>query len=64
MDDPDQIKCPRNPDHGIAVKRWLPWEERGLLTKAAGDAFAITCPHCGEYEMVLSPRVSEVDSPK
>lgn len=51
MDASEYIKCPRNPDHGIATKRWLPPEERELLTKYNGDVFAIRCAHCGEYEV-------------
>jgi hypothetical protein len=46
----DQIVCPRNPDHGLVTKRWLPLEERESLTEAAGDVFEIDCMECGKYE--------------
>jgi hypothetical protein len=52
---PEQIACPRNPDHGMTTKRWLPPEERELLTKVKGDVYAVKCPHCGEYEWCFDP---------
>lgn len=30
----DEIQCPRNPDHGMVPTRWLPTEEREMITKA------------------------------
>jgi hypothetical protein len=53
--DAEQIKCPRNPDHGIVIKWWLAPEDRELLTKFSGDVYAIKCDYCGEYEVQLNP---------
>jgi hypothetical protein len=50
MQAPEEIQCPRFPEHGLATKRWLPPKEREMITKIAGDVFAIKCERCGEYE--------------
>jgi hypothetical protein len=46
----DQIACPRAPSHGMVTRRWLPLEEREMLTKVSGDVFEIDCKFCGSYE--------------
>jgi hypothetical protein len=47
----EQIACPRNPDHGMATKRWLPPEERELTRPREGaEVYEIDCPHCGRFE--------------
>lgn len=51
----EQIKCPRYPDHGMVTKRWLPPEEREMITKVEGDVYAVKCPLCGEYEVLIGP---------
>ncbi len=45
-----QIKCPRNPDHGVVTKRWLAPGERQVLDEWKGDVFEIDCTFCGKYE--------------
>ena len=47
---PERIRCPHNPDHGIATKRWLPPEERQMITVGDGDVFEIDCEFCGKTE--------------
>jgi redox-regulated HSP33 family molecular chaperone len=47
---PERIKCPRNPSHGMATKRWLPPEEREMITEGEGDVFEIDCEFCGKTE--------------
>jgi hypothetical protein len=51
--DVDQILCPRYPQHGMATTRWLPPEEREMITNVQGDVYAVKCPTCGEYEAVI-----------
>ncbi len=51
----DQIPCPRYPEHGMSTTRWLPPEEREMLTDVNGDVYAVKCPLCGEYEVVIGP---------
>jgi hypothetical protein len=51
--EPEEIKCPRYPDHGMTLKRWL--RSDGPDPVKAGDAlprqvFVIDCPVCGQYE--------------
>jgi len=46
----ETVTCPRYPDHGDAGKRWLPPDEREMITKWDGDVFEIDCPTCGKYE--------------
>jgi hypothetical protein len=46
----ETIKCPKFPDHGLTVKRWLRPDEREALTLGAGDVYEIDCHHCGKYE--------------
>jgi hypothetical protein len=46
----DQIRCPRNPDHGLVTKRCLAPEEREMITRVNGDVFEIGCHVCGRYE--------------
>jgi hypothetical protein len=47
----EQIACPHYPEHGLATKRWLPPDERQMITKVPGDVFEIDCPYCGKTEM-------------
>jgi hypothetical protein len=42
--------CLKKPEHGFTFVRWLPPEEREMLTKWNGDVFEIDCPQCGKYE--------------
>ena len=55
----EQIKCPRDPAHGLANKRWLAPEERQMITRGDGDVFEIDCHFCGKYENRLD--ISELD---
>jgi hypothetical protein len=49
--EPVEITCPRNPDHGPAVRRWLPRSEREKITKAeVADVYEVDCPKCGRFE--------------
>ena len=46
-----QIVCPKNPEHVLAIKRWLPPKEREQIrSNDAGDVFEIDCPICGKQE--------------
>jgi hypothetical protein len=45
-----QIKCPRDPAHGLANKQWLAPEDRQMITNWDGDVFEIDCASCGKYE--------------
>lgn len=50
----EQIKCVRNPDHGMAVKRWLRGEYEGRdgsKSARVADIFEINCDSCGKYEI-------------
>src|SRR4051812_27488561 len=50
----EQIKCPRNPSHGTAIKRWLrgEYQERGGSRSARiADIFEIDCGCCGKFEV-------------
>jgi hypothetical protein len=50
---PEEICCPRNPDHGKAVKRWLrgEYQQGGSGDNAPiADVFEIDCQTCGKYE--------------
>jgi hypothetical protein len=53
--EPQRITCPRHPDHGIATVRWLPPEEREMITAGDGDVFEIDCPFCGKTEFRYGP---------
>jgi hypothetical protein len=49
-----KIACPRHPEHGLAVKRWLRGEYRQATNEFNGaqiaDMYEIACPICGTYE--------------
>jgi hypothetical protein len=46
-----QVTCPRNPEHGLALKLLLSPSERQMVRKSdAGNVFEIDCPVCGRYE--------------
>jgi hypothetical protein len=43
--------CPRNPEHGMVRKRWLPHEDREYIKAPMfKEVFEIDCPHCGKTE--------------
>jgi hypothetical protein len=47
----EQIACPKYPDHGVVIKRWLAPEERELIRPREGaEVYEIDCPHCGKFE--------------
>ncbi len=49
---PEQIKCPKYPDHGMVTIRSLPREERESITaERSTDVFEVDCPVCGRYEL-------------
>jgi hypothetical protein len=56
---PERIKCPKNPEHGIALARFLSPEEREMV-KATRDVYEVECPRCGKYEFPLDPIVWEI----
>jgi hypothetical protein len=47
----ESINCPRC--FYLATKRWLPPEEREMLTEVDGDVFEIVCQQCGSFEAAL-----------
>jgi hypothetical protein len=50
--EPETIVCPRNLEHGLARKRWLPREERECITALRyTKVFEIDCPFCGKREL-------------
>jgi hypothetical protein len=59
MHEPEQIKCPKYPDHGIVRARFLPPEEREMV-KATRDVYEADCPHCGRYEFLAEPILLEI----
>jgi hypothetical protein len=51
---PEQVACPRNADHGMAIKRWLRGEYEGRdgsRSARVADIFEIDCHLCGKYEI-------------
>ena len=49
----EEIRCPRNPDHGVTMKRWLrgDYKQGGTGDHALiADVFEINCQTCGKYE--------------
>jgi hypothetical protein len=57
-----EITCPRNPDHGKVLIRWLqPRERERITSKSIADVFEITCPKCGKYE-ISDPHLVEIIS--
>jgi hypothetical protein len=54
----EQIACPKYPDHGMVIKRWLHHDDRQMITKGEGEVFMIDCPFCGSYECQL-PRYDD-----
>lgn len=50
----EQTECPRNPDHGMAGKRWLrgEYQERdGGKSARIAEIFEIDCRSCGKFEV-------------
>ena len=49
----EEINCPRNPKHGLTIKRWLrgDYKQGGTGDHALiADVFEIDCQTCGKYE--------------
>jgi hypothetical protein len=50
------VECPRNPEHGTASKRWLPFDERETYRSSKDEnVFEIDCRTCGKYEFRDEP---------
>jgi hypothetical protein len=46
-----QVNCPKNPDHGPVLMRWLPPAEREQIARIPeDDVYEVDCPQCGKYE--------------
>jgi hypothetical protein len=56
----EQIKCPREPAHGLCNKRWLALEDRQMITGGEGDVFEIDCAFCGKYETRPEARDNDI----
>jgi hypothetical protein len=53
----EQIQCPRNPEHGMAGKRWLPPNEREQIWPQGAEVFEIDCAFCGKSEYQLPKNI-------